>query len=67
MARGECKFRQREITRALKAARAAGLAVDRVEITSDGKIVVHVGSGDDLKHTNTADIVMERLKHHGKS
>jgi hypothetical protein len=46
MARRACKFRQREITRTIKAARAAGVEVDRVEIDTDGKIVVHLaGSG----------------------
>jgi hypothetical protein len=58
------KFRQREITRSIKAARAAGVEVDRVEIESDGKIVVHLGSGGDnpKKQVNTADAVLEKLK-----
>ena len=63
MARRACKFRQREITRTIKAARAAGVEVDRVEIDIEGKIVVHlVGSGDNPK-ANTADAVLEKLKH----
>jgi hypothetical protein len=67
VARRPCKFRQREITRSIKAARAAGLAVDRVEIETDGKIVVHLGNGDDSpKNFNTADAVLEELKNGGK-
>jgi hypothetical protein len=67
--RGACKFRAREVTRSIKAAVAAGVAVDRVEIESDGKIVVHIGGGgDNPKQINTADRVLEKLKNeHGKS
>jgi hypothetical protein len=65
--RRPCKFRQREITRTIRAARAAGLAVDRVEVNSDGRIVVHFGNGDDSpKKLNTADAVLEELKNGGK-
>jgi hypothetical protein len=69
MARRECKFRQREITRTIRAARAAGVDVDRIEIDPDGKIVAHLGSGGDNPKRNTADAVLESLKHgrkHGK-
>lgn len=40
MARGPCTFRQRDLTRALKAAEAAGvdLALRRIEIGPDGTI-----------------------------
>jgi hypothetical protein len=65
MARGTNKFRQREITRTIKAAKAAGEKVERVEIETDGKIVVHiVGAGGDNPKRNTADAVLERLKKH---
>jgi hypothetical protein len=43
MARGECTFRQRDVTAALKAAKDAGAEVARVEIDKDGKIVVIMG------------------------
>lgn len=69
MARRECKFRQREITRTIKAARAAGVDVDRIEIDQDGKIVAHLhGSGAKDPKRNTADAVSEKLKHgkHGE-
>jgi anthranilate phosphoribosyltransferase len=68
MARGTNKFRQREITRSIKAAKAAGEKVDRVEIETDGKIVVHLGTGGDSpKKINSADAVLEKLKHEQKS
>jgi len=44
MGRGQAKFRQREVTRAVKAVVAAGVAVARVEIGTDGRIVVIAGS-----------------------
>ena len=34
------KFRQVDVTRALRAAKAAGLDVSRFEISTDGKIIV---------------------------
>jgi hypothetical protein len=40
MSRVRPAFRQAEITRAVKGARAAGLAIGRVEIDADGKIVL---------------------------
>lgn len=39
-------FRQRDITRAVKGVTAAGVAVDRVEIDSDRRIVVVASQGD---------------------
>jgi hypothetical protein len=51
--RGACKFKQCDVTRAVKAVAKAGLAVARVEIAPDGKIVIRTGTdrtvpGDDL-------------------
>lgn len=45
MARGACTFRERDVTRALRATRAAGIEVRRVEIDKHGKIVL-VTSGE---------------------
>lgn len=40
MSKGPQKFKQGDVTRALKGAVNAGLAVKRVEIDRDGRIVV---------------------------
>jgi hypothetical protein len=47
MSRGPATFRQRDLTAAVKAMRAAGCEVARVEIGKDGKIVVVTGKGAD--------------------
>lgn len=46
MSRGVPTFRQGDVTKALKGAVAAGLAVERVEIDRDGKIVVVADRSD---------------------
>jgi hypothetical protein len=43
MSRGAQTFKQGDITKALKAAAAAGVEVKRVEIGRDGKIVIVTG------------------------
>jgi len=43
MARGNLKFRQTDLTRTLKAARAAGLEVARIEMDKDGRPVLVIG------------------------
>ena len=40
MSRGQQTFKQRDVTKALKATVKAGIAVGRVEIDKDGKIVI---------------------------
>jgi hypothetical protein len=40
VARGALTFRQKDLTRALRATVAAGIAVERIEIEKDGKITV---------------------------
>ena len=43
MARAACTFRQRDVTAAVRAVVAAGVEVARVEVGTDGKIVVIAG------------------------
>jgi hypothetical protein len=42
--RGACKFKQCDLTRAVKAVTKAGVSIARVEISPDGKIVIATGS-----------------------
>jgi hypothetical protein len=53
--RGPRAFRQCDVERAIKAARAAGLEVARVEIHKDGKIVVIAGRPTDALERNDLD------------
>jgi len=46
MARGSQTFRQRDLVRALRSAKAAGLEISKVEIERDGKIIVIIGKSD---------------------
>jgi hypothetical protein len=43
MARGECRFRKRDVKEALKATRDAGIDVSRIEIDKDGRIIIIAG------------------------
>jgi len=47
MSRGQQTFKQRDVTKALKAAAKAGIAVGRVEIDKAGKIVIVTARPDD--------------------
>ena len=47
MSRGQQTFKQRDVTKALKATVKAGIAVGRVEIDKDGKIVIVTARPDD--------------------
>ena len=50
MARGRLAFKQRDLTRALRAVTAAGTPAQRVEIDREGKIVVFVGKPEQPDH-----------------
>jgi hypothetical protein len=54
MARGSLTFRQQDLVRALKGAKAAGIEVARVEIDKSGKIIVVAGRPVET-HSQTAD------------
>jgi hypothetical protein len=43
MGHGPCTFREADLTRALNAAKKAGVEVERIEIDRTGKIVLVVG------------------------
>jgi hypothetical protein len=40
LSRRTATFRQTDLTRALRGARAAGVEIDRIEIDKDGRIIV---------------------------
>jgi hypothetical protein len=46
MSRGPATFRQRDVTKAVRAVASAGMAVVKVEVDKDGKIIVVVGAPD---------------------
>jgi hypothetical protein len=46
MSRGTCTFRQRDVTAAVKAVAAAGVAIARVEVDKNGKIVIIAGGSN---------------------
>ena len=41
--RRPCVFRQRDVTKAVRAVAAAGMQIDRVEVDKTGKIVIVTG------------------------
>lgn len=62
MSRGRCKFKHSDVVRAMKAVAAAGAKVSRVEIDTDGKIVVVTADGATLADED--DEVKRWLKEH---
>jgi hypothetical protein len=46
MARRPLTFRQQDLVRALKGAKAAGIEIARIEIDRSGKIVIVTGEGE---------------------
>jgi hypothetical protein len=46
MARAPVTFKQQDLTRAFRAAQAAGVKVARIEIDRDGKIVIVTADGE---------------------
>ena len=46
MSRGKCKFKQSDITRALRATKAAGVGISKIEIEPDGRMVIVLSDGE---------------------
>ena len=66
MARGKCAFRQSDLTRAFKAARAAGVVVARYEIAKDGRIIVVPVGAESVCHGGDKEVEKWLAKHaHG--
>jgi hypothetical protein len=59
--RQACKFRQRDLTRALRATLAAGLGVANIEIDTNGKIKLVLESGDLQQSVEGPDEWEDRL------
>lgn len=57
------KFRQQDLTRALKGTIAAGVQIARVEIDPSGKIVIELGSGERVEPSNALDKWMADRAH----
>lgn len=53
MSRGQQTFKQRDVTKAIKATVKAGIAVERVEIDKNGKITIVTAKADDAVNGNT--------------
>jgi hypothetical protein len=51
--RGPSRFRQGDVTKAVKAAKAAGVDVARIEVSSDGKIAIITGKPGEANEANS--------------
>jgi hypothetical protein len=61
MVRIPSTFRQTDVTRAVKAVRAAGVQVAKVEIRPDGTITIGTGAADKAGQTNDDGVVSNAL------
>jgi hypothetical protein len=61
MARAPSIFRQSDVTRAIRAARAAGVENVRVDITKDGKISIIVGAAAKQAAQVTPEEIIDKL------
>jgi hypothetical protein len=64
MSRSPSTFRQTDLTRAIRAARNAGVEVARAEIAKDGKIIIIIGepAGSSADIELTPDDELERWR-----
>jgi hypothetical protein len=58
MSRAKHAFKQSDVTKAVKAVMAVGVTVGRIEINTDGKIVV-VAAGDQGQNSETVELDRE--------
>jgi hypothetical protein len=67
MGRQRCVFRQSDVVRAIRATRAAGLEVARIEIDKGGKIIIIIAGqpDDEAVEVNTLDQWL--AKHHARA
>jgi hypothetical protein len=61
VARSKSSFRQRDLTRAAKALRAADIPIERIEIT-DGKLVIIPADGTPAADANLFELEAARLR-----
>jgi len=52
MARGPCTFKQADVTRALIAAKKAGIEVRRIRVSKDGTIEIDTGKPESERRCN---------------
>jgi hypothetical protein len=52
VSRGKCTFKQSDLTRALKATKAAGVDVAKIEIEPDGRMVMVLSGKEGNKDSN---------------
>jgi hypothetical protein len=67
MARAPSTFRQQDVTRAVKALRAAGVNIVRVEVTKDGKIVIVTAEGQPAAQDDLDRELEEFHARHGQN
>jgi hypothetical protein len=60
---GRVRFREREASRAIRAAQKAGLKVDRIEVSADGRLgLVTSRDNQEAAPENDADEIIARLR-----
>lgn len=67
MARGPSTFRQADITKAVKAVRAAGVDIARVEVAKDGRIVIVTGEAPSAVQNELDRELQEFRASHGQN
>jgi len=63
MARAPATFRQSDITKAIRAARKAGVENVRVEIAKDGRIVIVTGGAQPVQDDLDRELEQFRARH----